>query len=628
MDTNKDETLRRFLLEAIKGSPEEAAKICSETGDKNIMASALAIACRWLGFDYAKALIDAGATFDSGTNAFYFIMLMDTVNYKYWINFDRAYVMSNAMHNYDGSTLDVIGMKVDDNIKCTIEFMRLPVAERAKIAAYACENADRLDLDPSRILFYALFDKDDAPIASAIEAAGITFSDALIRDLSDPSSSDMKNEFIHLVGQIPPGGKVADYVDRIAVRMRGKRPCLAGLKAIWDDARRSPASKRLEVLQEDLLEYVLAEYDCSKVVKTDAIIGAIDKDNTNLLAIFERHGWLKSIQIRDAVLEYATAHSSEHTECAAWLMDYKNRTMDPMKEKERERRREKKMLAFDAPRYPAGQMRKIWRYTTNIDGDVVITGYKGEDTDITFVPEIGTRKVASISLARTENRHVVHDMKRVEISRGIPAIGAAAFADCYALEEVVIPDTVKLIGPNAFDSCTGLARIDLPEGIEKISAHAFYDCDGLVSIKLPGSLKFIGEGAFSWCRKLESAEIPEGIEDIPEDMFDGCIKLKSVSLPKSIRKIYEGAFSYCKELESIVLPDGLEFIDKDAFYECVSLKTVYIPASCTSIINGAFGKSDKGDRKEDLTLIVEPGSYAESYCKANMLKYEYPKDNG
>lgn len=69
---------------------------------------------------------------------------------------------------------------------------------------------------------------------------------------------------------------------------------------------------------------------------------------------------------------------------------------------------------------------------------------------------------------------------------------------------VEVPETfdghpVTKIGPNAFDSCTGITSIELPETVREIGKEAFRACKGLEYIYLPAAVNVIGADAFSGC---------------------------------------------------------------------------------------------------------------------------------
>lgn len=70
------------------------------------------------------------------------------------------------------------------------------------------------------------------------------------------------------------------------------------------------------------------------------------------------------------------------------------------------------------------------------------------------------------------------------------------FYECKNLKNIIIPDTVKLIGHNAFSGC-GLEELILPDSIEEIGDHAFLGCPTQDTIVLPPNIKRIGTEAFS-----------------------------------------------------------------------------------------------------------------------------------
>ena len=53
------------------------------------------------------------------------------------------------------------------------------------------------------------------------------------------------------------------------------------------------------------------------------------------------------------------------------------------------------------------------------------------------------------------------------IPEGITEIGDT-FYNCSSLESVIIPESVKKIGNEAFEGCTSLKSIIIPESVKKI----------------------------------------------------------------------------------------------------------------------------------------------------------------
>ena len=53
------------------------------------------------------------------------------------------------------------------------------------------------------------------------------------------------------------------------------------------------------------------------------------------------------------------------------------------------------------------------------------------------------------------------------------------------IREVYLPESVKTIGPSAFQGCVNLERIHLPGGLDRISTKAFARCHSLKQIEVP-----------------------------------------------------------------------------------------------------------------------------------------------
>ena len=68
--------------------------------------------------------------------------------------------------------------------------------------------------------------------------------------------------------------------------------------------------------------------------------------------------------------------------------------------------------------------------------------------------------------------------------------------------KVVIPDSVKEIGEDAFRGCESLKEITIPDSVTEIGECAFFCCKSLEEITIPDSVKKIGKGTFSGCEDL------------------------------------------------------------------------------------------------------------------------------
>lgn len=185
--------------------------------------------------------------------------------------------------------------------------------------------------------------------------------------------------------------------------------------------------------------------------------------------------------------------------------------------------------------------------------------------------------------------------------------------------DVVVPDDVKSIAPNAFSYFygSGLTSVKLPEGITKIPNGLFYACNQLKSVNIPESVTEIGWSAFRET-SLKSITIPNGVTKIGMSAFEGgwgnFCQFESITIPGSVTEIGDNAFHLCKNLKSITLSEGLKKIGSKAFSEA-GITEMTLPDSLESIATDAFSGCNA-----DITYkgeIYFPELYDELYKAIN-----------
>ena len=184
----------------------------------------------------------------------------------------------------------------------------------------------------------------------------------------------------------------------------------------------------------------------------------------------------------------------------------------------------------------------------------------------------------------------------------VTAIGDGAFAYCYNITSVVIPESVTSIGNSAFAHCLDIASVVIPEGVTTIGNSAFYYCIELESVTIPNSMTGIGNGAFRNCDNLESLTIGNSVTSIGNEAFRNCGALESLTIGNSVTSIGNEAFRNCGALESLTIPNSVISIGDRAFYGCVNLQTLTIGNSVTTIGAEAFMYCD------NLTTLSIPNS--------------------
>ncbi len=195
-----------------------------------------------------------------------------------------------------------------------------------------------------------------------------------------------------------------------------------------------------------------------------------------------------------------------------------------------------------------------YEYNVINGGNVSIMNYIGKSSEIVIPSEINGRPVIKIEMASfSGNRNI----KKIVIPDSIKTIGQNAFSSCTALKEIVIPDSVKQIGVSAFSDCTSLERAVISNGIATVGAFMFRNCYSLTDVVIPDGITRIDTGAFRHCKKLKSVIIPDSVREICSEAFEYCLSLENVVIPDSVIKIGDNAFSDCPALSNLKLPDNL-----------------------------------------------------------------------
>ncbi len=145
------------------------------------------------------------------------------------------------------------------------------------------------------------------------------------------------------------------------------------------------------------------------------------------------------------------------------------------------------------------------------------------------------------AIIETSTGKLVAGCTNTTITKQVKEIGAYAFANGVLPTVFVIPPSVRKIGKNAFQKCSGIERLVLSKNIDHIGDFAFVGCHSLSSIVWNGQV--IPNSAFSGCHNLRHIDIPLGTKEIRRNAFRGCSNLKSVVIPITIKTIENGAFA-------------------------------------------------------------------------------------
>lgn len=237
-----------------------------------------------------------------------------------------------------------------------------------------------------------------------------------------------------------------------------------------------------------------------------------------------------------------------------------------------------------------------WGYEINRDGTATINGYYGHESVSTNVKTV------------TVPSHLA----------GVPVTGIDLAIRSDVITKIILPDTLRHIGPKAFTSVKNLQEIVLCEGLETIGSEAFAGLEKLKSIRIPSTIRQVSADAFNGC-----AALPEGFTDalplqekrvenwtqVVQDnviyrLYDGyaaawgaekqgslkgkiVIAAEAEGLP--VTKV--GNFAFENAITQITIPEGVAEICDNTFTNCKKLKSVVLPSTLKHIGDRAFANT-------------------------------------
>lgn len=139
-------------------------------------------------------------------------------------------------------------------------------------------------------------------------------------------------------------------------------------------------------------------------------------------------------------------------------------------------------------------------------------------------------------------------VKHVIIEEGITSVGGYSFFanqnyDCI-IEDVSLPNSIRMVLNNAFMGQRNLKSINLPTGLELISFSAFTNCSALTEVDIPGTVTEIGSGAFNGCTSLSSIKLHEGLRTIRDHAFKNTA-ITEITFPRTADAFNQGMLEGC-----------------------------------------------------------------------------------
>lgn len=210
-----------------------------------------------------------------------------------------------------------------------------------------------------------------------------------------------------------------------------------------------------------------------------------------------------------------------------------------------------------------------YNYDEDLSGYIITSFIDSGETSI-LIPNNydnginGNRQVVKIN----ENVFKFTSLKIITLPSALTTIGNEAFAGCFQLDAVYIPQNVEYIGANVFDNCPNLTLYcehdEAPEGWN-ISWNGSggavrWGCkgtgiiNGIRYVKLSDTtaiaLKYTGTAV----NFVMNNTVEEGVlvTEIAPRAFGANQTMKRITLPNALTLVGEGAFSSCYRLTAVI----------------------------------------------------------------------------
>lgn len=220
-----------------------------------------------------------------------------------------------------------------------------------------------------------------------------------------------------------------------------------------------------------------------------------------------------------------------------------------------------------------------FEYELTDSNEVCITSYIGKSTHVVIPAEIEGFPVVRLGAVFYGNKNI----KSVIIPDSVYYMDNT-FEDSN-IKSIKLPDSIEIMKKTFKNSA--ITNIKLSENLREIGIHTFRNTTYLKNIILPDSLEIIGEGAFI-NSGLTSLIIPDSVEKIGSYAFHSCKYLEKITFPEDeedrLIPSYQ-IFSYCENLTTIENIEYLKFrlTTDEKKYNLLTLIESYAFTNCKKI---------------------------------------------
>lgn len=246
--------------------------------------------------------------------------------------------------------------------------------------------------------------------------------------------------------------------------------------------------------------------------------------------------------------------------------------------------------------------------------------------------ELGTA-YSLTSFGNVEAHEIPQKIEVANYYNGLPveAIGAEAFANVALngnVQTIILPNTLRKIGPGAFMNMPALKEITIPEGVTIIPDNAFNGATALEKVVFGdySQVTTIGKNAFARNINLKYSEVngnqvaftlPQTLTSIDSGAFYGALALNEITFPEALLSIGDNAFAGANNLRYVVFEREYPLnLGANVFQNYTSLANafrIYVPEVAVARYKGASANANwqlLGDKITSLSNVTDDGVWS------------------
>lgn len=250
------------------------------------------------------------------------------------------------------------------------------------------------------------------------------------------------------------------------------------------------------------------------------------------------------------------------------------------------------------------------QHTYDEPGDYVISIAMGDGESLGISGLYSNARLLSKNASQSANFVYTDAIKKVELGRGVTAIGEYAFINCYRLETVTIPNGVTSIGSSAFENCRSLRGIVIPSSVTATGTAMARNCSALTFCLVPPSVTNVGGSngnALNGASALQRFILPNSATDISTGMYNACYALTRVIIPDSVGTIAAAAFFNCYGIGEVHFLGATPPVisGSNAFQNLQADCVIYVPASEDHSVLNAYTSATNYPSSQTYTYLEE-----------------------